>query len=121
MTKPIPPRLHGVLDYVVVTVFLLAPALFGLTGLAAMLSYLLAGVHLLMTVLTAFPLGLTAVVPFALHGTVELVVGGVLAVVALLLFEGAATGFYLGMGVLILIVWALTDYRSTDYRSPATA
>ncbi len=112
MAKPITPRFHGVLDYAVVVVFLLAPALFGLTGLAATLSYLLAGIHLLMTVLTAFPLGLASVVPFSLHGTVELVVGVVLAVLAFALFEGAATSFFLVMGLLILLVWALTDYRS---------
>ncbi len=112
MRKPIAPRLHGVLDYVVVVVFLLAPALLGLSGLAAMVSYVLAGVHLLMTVLTAFPLGLAAVVPFSLHGTVEVVVGVLLAVLAFALFEGVATGFYLAMGLVILLVWALTDYRS---------
>lgn len=116
MPKLITPRLHGALDYVVVLVFLLAPTLFGLTGFAATLSYLLAGVHLLMTLLTAFPLGVKGIVPFSLHGTVELVVGIVLAVLGVLVFDGAATGFYLAMGVVILIVWALTDYRS-----PATA
>ena len=59
MTRPIAPRLHGILDYVAVAVFLLAPAPFGLTGLAA-------------------------------------------------------TSFYLAMGLLILAVWALTEYRSSD-------
>ncbi len=116
MTKPITPWLHGVLDYIVVVVFLLAPTLFGLIGFAATLSYLLAGVHLLMTLLTAFPLGVARVVPFPLHGIVELVVGVVLAVLGLVLFEGVAMWFYFAMGLGILIVWALTDYRS-----PATA
>ena len=112
MPKPITPRLHGALDYAVVLAFLLAPSLFGLVGFAATLAYLLASVHLLMTLLTAFPLGIKGIVPFPLHGTVELVVGGVLAVLGLVLFDGPATGFYLAMGVLILAVWALTDYRA---------
>ena len=46
------PRAHGYLDYVVVVVFLLAPVVFGLTGFPAVLSYLLAVVHLALTLLS---------------------------------------------------------------------
>lgn len=110
MRKPISPQTHGLLDYITVAVFALAPAAFGLAGVAAGLSYLLALVHLLLTLATAFPLGLVRVVSFATHGKVELVVGVALAVLALLLFNGAAFWFYLAMGVIILTVWAGTDY-----------
>ena len=110
-------RTHGVLDYAVVAVFALAPAVLGLVGLAATLSYLLAAVHLAMTLATAFPLGVAAVVPFRLHGTVELVVGAVLVALAFLLFDGAARVFFLVMGLGILAVWAATDYAG----APVTA
>ena len=110
MTKPIAPRLHGLLDYAVVAVFALAPSLFGLDGFAVTLAYLLAVVHLAMTLLTAFPLGVVKVVPFRLHGLVELVVGPLLIVLALLLFDEGARVFYLAAGGAILVVWALTDY-----------
>jgi hypothetical protein len=112
MQKPISARAHGLLDYVVVVVFALAPTVLGLTGLAALLAYALAGVHLVMTLLTAFPLGVLRVIPFRVHGLVEVVVGPALVVLALALFSGAAWGFYLFMGSVILVVWALTDYRS---------
>lgn len=107
------PRAHGVLDYVTVALFALAPTVLGLVGLAATVSYALAAIHLLMTVTTAFPLGAVAVVPFRLHGTVELVVGVVLVAAAFLLFEGTARTFYLVMGLVILAVWAATDYVGT--------
>ena len=110
MRKPISPRTHGILDYITVAVFALAPLAFGLEGLAAGLSYLLAAVHLAMTLATAFPMGVVSVIPFSLHGTVELAVGAVLAVAALFLFSGAAFWFFFVMGVVILTVWAGTDY-----------
>lgn len=105
-------RAHGVFDYVTVAVFALAPVTLGLTGLAATLSYLLAAVHLLMTVATAFPAGVVALVPFRLHGVVELVVGLALVALALTAFEGTARTFYLATGVVVLLVWLATSYRS---------
>ena len=110
MRKPISPRTHGLLDYATVVVFALAPLAFGLEGFAAGLSYLLAVVHLAMTLATAFPMGVASVIPFPVHGTVELAVGAVLAVAALFLFSGAAFWFFFVMGVVILTVWAGTDY-----------
>ena len=113
MLQILAPRTHGVLDYLTVVVFAAAPAAFGLTGLAATLSYLLAAVHLLMTVLTDFPLAVLPKLPFRLHGAVELVVGLALAVLAFVLFDGVARTFYLVMGAVILAVWATTDYRAS--------
>ena len=114
MSKPLTPRTHGVLDYAVVAVFALAPTVFGLTGLAATLAYALAGVHLAMTLLTAFPLGVARVIPFPLHGKVELAVGIALPALALALFRDADAPFwfYLAMGMAILLTWTATDYRA---------
>lgn len=103
---------HGVLDYVTVVLFALAPTLFGLTGLAATLAYVLAGVHLLLTLITAFPLGAVKAVPFHLHGAVELIVSIVLALLGVFYFglEGVNGVFYLAVGVVIFLVWLLTAY-----------
>ena len=110
MRKPLSPRAHGALDYAVVAVFALAPPVLGLDGLAAALSYALAAVHLLMTLATAFPLGVVALVPFRTHGAVEAAVGVGLLALALLLFRDVAFVFFLAAGAAILAVWALTDY-----------
>jgi hypothetical protein len=106
-------RVHGVLDLIIVVVFLLGPLLFGLGGSPAAIAYTLAIVHLVMTLLTRFPMGLRRVIPFPVHGIVELIVG--VALLILPSFAGYAPGsparkFYLGMGAVILIVWALTAY-----------
>ncbi len=112
--KVLTPRVHGVLDYVTVVFFLIAPSLFGLEGTAATLAYVLAAVHLTMTLVTAFPLGVVGALSFRAHGLVELVVAAALVVLPWLLgdlFDGARV-FYTVVGAAILIVWLLTDYRA---------
>lgn len=109
-------RAHGVLDYVTVALFAVAPSLFRLTGTAATLSYALAGIHLLMTLLTAFPLGVARLVPLTLHGWVELVVALALVLLGVVGFglEQTAGLFYLLIGLVIFAVWFLSNYRSAE-------
>jgi hypothetical protein len=78
--KPIGTRVHGILDYVTVVVFALAPAVLGLSGIAAVLSYVLAVAHLVVTLATNFDLGAARLLQTAWHGWIELVVGLVLLI-----------------------------------------
>ncbi|MCE9597672.1 MAG: hypothetical protein K8S54_06865 [Spirochaetia bacterium] len=111
--KILTPFLHGLLDYVTVVIFLVAPTALGLAGLAAVVSYALAGVHLLMTIVTNFRLGVIKLVPFTLHGWVERIVGPVLVILPFILgFENIARLFYIAMGVIIVIVGVLTNYAN---------
>lgn len=108
-------KLHGYLDLVTVAVFALAPAVLGLTGGAATLSYVLALVHLSMTLITdGLPISIRGIVPAPLHGMVEVAVGVVLALLGWLAFDGEAGAFYLVMAVVILVVFALTAYRGAS-------
>ena len=107
-------KIHGILDYAVVVAFAVAPAVVGLAGLPATISYALAAIHLLLTLVTAFPLGVAKIVPLRVHGAIEFVVS--LALVALpwlLNFSSDATArvFYVVAGILIFAVWLITDYR----------
>ena len=103
---------HGIHDYVTVVVFALAPSFLGLTGTAALISYALAVIHLAMTVLTDMPLGVIKVIPLKLHALVELVVGPVLVVGALVLPSLFAGGqaFFVVAGLVIFLVWLLSNY-----------
>jgi hypothetical protein len=115
--KPIHSRPHGILDYVTVVVFALAPAILGLSGIAAALSYALAVAHLVVTLVTDFELGVARVLRPTWHGWIELVVSLVLLVSPWLLgFSDDATArtFFIGMGVVILLVWFLTAYRGGE-------
>ena len=113
--KILNPKIHGYLDYGVVILFLAAPTLLGLTGIPATIAYTLAVVHLLVTVITAFPLGIVQLLSLPLHGAIELVVS--FALIALPWIFGfasdlAARNFFIAAGVLIFAVWLVTDYKA---------
>lgn len=119
--KILSPRMHGVLDYVTVLVFALAPTLFDLAGVAATLAYALAAVHLVLTLITNFPMGIAGVVPLHVHGIIELLVAISLMGIGMFNFgtETTAGLFYLLVGLVILVVWVLSSYREMDL--PPTA
>jgi hypothetical protein len=111
--KPISLTVHGVIDYLAVVILAVAPAVIGLSGWPAALSYALAGIHLLMTLLTDFPAGVIKVIPIALHQWVERIVGPVLIILAFVSMTEAARAFFVAMGIIIFAVERLTAYRST--------
>lgn len=111
--KFISPKLHGIIDFLVVLFLLASPMLFGLNGFVAIFTYALGMVHLLLTLLTDFSAGLFKVIPFALHGAIELIVGIALIILAFTIFKDSGTGkvFYLGFGAAVLLTWLFTDYK----------
>jgi hypothetical protein len=113
--KIISSEAHAALDYLTVVIFALAPTVIGLSGMAAIISYVLAVVHLSMTLVTDMPFSLVKILPIKLHALVELVVGPVLVIGGLLLeFPTPARTFFVAMGVIIFAVWLLSSYaRST--------
>lgn len=113
--KFISPKVHGLIDYIVVLFLLASPAYFGFTGLLANFTYALAAVHLLLTILTAYPFGLIKKIPFQAHGAIELLVGIALIILAYTLFAGNDLGklFYVIFGTVVLLTWFVTDYKST--------
>jgi hypothetical protein len=114
--KIISDQMHGILDYLTVVIFALAPSLLGFTGVAAAVSYALAIIHLSMTFATRMPLGVVKVIPMKLHAIVELVVGPVLVVGGLLAsaLPTVSQTFFVVMGVVIFAVWLLSSYGQPD-------
>jgi hypothetical protein len=83
--------------------------------LAGTIAYLLAAIHLAMTLITDFPLGVIKKLPFSIHGWVERVVGPVLVVLPFVFgFDGADKVFYLVIGIVIILVGLMTDYHQTQ-------
>jgi hypothetical protein len=109
--KFITDKVHGVLDYGVVIIFALAPTLLGIDGISAWICYILAVVHLAMTILTDMPLGVLKAVPLKLHGLVELIVALALIAVAWT-FSALHSGqlFFTLMGAVIFFVWVSSNY-----------
>jgi SPW repeat len=124
VTKPISARIHGVLDYATVAGFLNAPMVFGFHGTPATIVYWLAGIHLLMTGCTDFPLGFFKFIPFRIHGAIELV-AGVFLIAAPWIYgfagDSVPRNFFFVMAIVIFVVVALTDYSGRVVLPPAEA
>ncbi len=115
--KLLTPRMHGYLDFVVVAAFALAPSLFSFSQTPARISYVLAVVHLLLTLLTAYPMGVLKLVPFKIHGGVEFVVSFTLVALPFIFGyagEPAARNFFIAFGIVVFLVWLVTDYDAAD-------
>lgn len=104
---------HAIIDYTMVILIVIGPSVWGFTGLQALLAYILALALLVLTLFSRHPLGLK-VVRFPLHGAVELLLIAVwLALPWLANFARGvhSRNFYLAVGILMLVIWILTDFR----------
>ncbi|MBX3616637.1 hypothetical protein [Nitrosomonas sp.] len=111
----ISPRIHGYLDILTVFLFSLAPTLFELNQLPALLAYCLAVVHLMVTLASDFPLGIVKIIPFPIHGWIERIVGPTLVAIPFILgfsTDEIARNFYVAAGIVIIAVGLLTDYQN---------
>ena len=108
-------KLHGIIDYLVVLFLLVAPRIFHLENTTALFTYILAGIHLALTICTNFEYGLVRFIPLKIHGYVELAVS--IALVGLAFYLGGIDGdasrnFYISFAIAVFVVWALTDYKT---------
>ncbi|WP_421945405.1 hypothetical protein [Pedobacter sp.] len=113
--KIISPKFHAVIDYIMVMFLLISSDLFDLSDSATLLTYILGGVHFLLTILTRFSGGIFKIIPIKLHGIIEFVVSIVLVILAFTVFKGNIIDeiYFACLGLLILIVFVLTDYKNT--------
>lgn len=109
-------KAHGIIDFVFIGALALAPTMLHMGGPPANLSYVLAGAVLGLVLLTKYQFGLLKVVPFTVHGLIELASSMALILSPWLLgfaMVAVARDFFVCMGVLLFVVWACTNYRST--------
>ncbi len=113
--KLLSPKIHGYLDYAAVAVLFLAPTLFGFSGVAATLCYVIGATQLAMSLVTAYPLGAVKLMPFTVHAGIELATA-IFLVAAPFLFgfadQTAARNFFLVSGIGLGLVWLVTNYRA---------
>jgi hypothetical protein len=115
MPKPISPRIHGVIDYLSVPLLLAAGPLFGFEGKPAEITSTLAGVVLVYSLFTSYPLGLVKMIPFPMHRVIDIVFSGAMILSPFVLkYDQPARNFFVAMGILSLIVVALTDFSRSS-------
>lgn len=115
---------HGIIDYAMVVLLAAGPGVAGFRGRQAMLAYVLAALLFALAALSRMPLGVLKIVRFPIHGALELLIGVVLLALpwmANFMAGVHSRNFYLAIGVLLLVIYALTDYRGVRDRVPPLA
>ena len=113
------PRIHGILDYLTVGLFALAPMFLQAEGsqVAILACYVVAGTLLVVSLLTRYPLGALRVIPFPVHGSIEFfTAAGLCALPWIGGFEDLPMSrmFFLGSGLSLFSLWLITDYRGAE-------
>lgn len=113
MTRPISPKVHGVLDYLLVPLLLVAGPLFHFDGQPAEITSTLAGVVLIYSLFTDYPPGLVKMIAFPLHRVIDIVFAAAMIISPFILHFSdvvPARNFFVAIGVASLVVMALTDF-----------
>lgn len=111
----ITPNQHGVLDFIVAAVLIVAPFLLGLGGsssLAVWLSVATGVAVIMLSLLTDYRYGLLRIIPFKGHLLADALVGLAFVIIPFLAgFEGRDAIFYwvIGVGVLAVVALGRTD------------
>ena len=108
------PTAHGALDYALITFLALAPTAESATGAYALVCYGLAPVYLLVVLTTTDSMGVLAIIPYRVHGWLELV-SGLVFVASPFLFSFYAANpmaslFFMLFGGGLLLLWGVTDW-----------
>ena len=113
---------HGIIDYALAILLVSGPSIAGLVGVKATWAYIFGGVLFALAILTRYPLGIVKIVGLAIHGFVELLLA--LCLIAAPWYGNFIAGvhsrnFYWTIGMMMLVLWFLTDFRGVRDRPPA--
>ncbi|MEO7393505.1 MAG: hypothetical protein ABIU11_01105 [Chitinophagaceae bacterium] len=113
--KIISSKMHGIIDYLFSAFVLAAPTIFQMESTLCTITYAIGATHLILTALTDFEVGIFKLIPFRIHGIIEIVVAIGLAGLAIW-FNNNSNGlgfyFYITLSVLVLLVFILTDFTT---------
>lgn len=115
--KWISPKLHGILDMLVTVVLFAAPTVLGFGTEATAVSYALGVAYVVIIGITAYPFGLAKILPFTVHGAIELGLSPLLIAMPWIAgFSNDSVGrsFFVIAGIALFGVWATTDYKAAD-------
>lgn len=115
---------HGIIDYALAILLAFGPSFAGFAGKQATWSYIFAAVLFFMAVVTRYPLGIVRIVGLGIHGFVELLLA--LCLITAPWFGNFSRGvlsrnFYVTIGLMMLVLWFLTDFRGLRDRIPPAA
>ena len=115
----IPPKVHRIIDFLMVAVFAAAPFLIDLNSRTRLGSFVLAGLILVLALMTRERGETSRPISMKVHRMLDIGLGAAMVAVPLIrTWTGDSRWFYLATGAAILIVAVLTDDR--DVAVPAT-
>jgi len=121
---PLPPLVHGVIEYAAAALLIVAPFLFGFEDKYATAVSIVVGLVLLaFTAMSQLPTGLVSAVPPAVHATSDFVFAVLLVALPFVLGfreEAAPTALFIGLGVAHLLVTIATKFPGKTATSVAT-
>ena len=118
---PVPAFAHGVIEYLAAILFIAAPFLFSFDDDTATAVSIVVGVLLLvLTSFSALPTGMVKSIPVQAHAVFDYVTAALL-IAAPFLFsftdDGAATAFFIVLGVAHLLITIATRFVPSEGRS----
>jgi phosphatidylserine synthase len=117
---PVPPLVHGVLEYAVALLFIVAPFLFDFKETPATAASIVVGLVLLaFTAVSDLPTGLVRNISVGVHVLADVVLAVLLVALPFVLGfrdddETAATALFITVGVLHLLLTIATRFRDRD-------
>lgn len=112
--KLLSPRAHGYVDYAIVALLAIAPLALGFEATPAVVCYMAALAHVIVSLLTDYPLGASRQIPFPVHGAIEFSFGAALAASPWVFrfSQAPARAFFLGSGLSMLLLVLATTYAA---------
>ncbi|UOG74407.1 hypothetical protein MTX78_20090 [Hymenobacter tibetensis] len=112
--KILSPTAHGVVDVMFITFLAMAPIMFDLEPAVDTACFVMVGGYLALTLLTDFKMGLIRLVPFPIHGWLDLLTGiALLAAPFLFHFPAGSAERNLSwvLGAVSVVTWLITDWK----------
>lgn len=111
---PLPPLIHGVIEYVAGAVLIVAPFLFQFEETFATAASIIVGLAILaFTAMSELPTGLVSSIPASVHATADFVLAVLLVALPFVLGfrdETAPTALFIGLGVAHLLITIATRF-----------
>jgi hypothetical protein len=112
MKKPMDPNRHAVLDYMMGATCLTIPSMAGFNVMSSVLSYGIGITQLGLSMVTNYPASVAKVVPFKVHGLIELGTGIGMVALAFMpkVLDKKAKIFFFNSGISTIGLYLMTDY-----------
>jgi hypothetical protein len=125
LVRFLPAWFHAIADYAVAATLIITASVVGGSSKAVATGVVVGAVVLVVSMLTAYPLGVAKVLPFTVHSAGDYLAAALLVASPFALnfhtTDSGLTAFYIAAGAAVLAVSLITNYQYSPRRQMATA